>query len=544
MCGILACLSETEQTDFRYRLNKIKHRGPDETTVLTTGKYSVGFVRNAINNPLQGRQPIEDGDWVHVHNGEFYNDGIENDVDVDEKFLSAGEWGKKPSDSHLLRDVNDPKELDGVFAYCSYNRKTETLHVARDFVGVVSLYYVESNGVWFASEAKALAGLGEIVMFPPNTVMTVRYKDGTLEKTERKIYEPFPEPTLQYDQGRLCNLLETSVRKRITGCSVPWGIALSGGLDSTYFVTLLRRIGERRLPFGYQDIHTFTIGLKGSPDLLKAREVAKEFFTVHHEIEIGIDEAMAAVSSAIHTLETYDVTTVRAGTMNYLLAKYMKFHGIKMALSGEGSDEIFGGYLYNHYCPGPDEMHRECVKKIDQLHYYDCLRCHKAFAAFGIEVRVPFLDKALVDYVMAIDPTNKLSSTHPDGPRAEKHILRQCHIAQSADKIQGEQFSYRQKDQFSDAVGEDWINTLVSSAEEKVSDEELAAAHKKYPFQTPLTKEAYYYRTIFHMLFNSSGERFVLYDNNTVACSTSTGAEWCDVKRDPSGNFVKNSLKL
>jgi len=575
MCGILCCLSPTDEKliSFTDRLAKIKHRGPDETNVvivensnLTT--FTCGFNRLAISNVLNGEQPIENKEWVHVHNGEFYNQ--------DETF----------SDSYVLNQMTlenaimFPQRMDGIFAYCSYHKDTETLYVARDRFGVIPLYYVVETDnlatanddqvyerIWFASEAKALIGLGDIHMFPPNNLMVcgVSKQNGNflleINMENYEIHPPFPtedyyEPlknkrvTRQqlYPDDFFMKLRE-AVEKR-TQIEVPWASALSGGLDSTIISTLLHK---RYYQDETEHVKTFSIGLQNSKELEVAKQIG-DHFGMHHTITVTVEEALEVVPDVIWALETYDVTTIRAGVMNYLLAKNMKKFGTKVVYSGEGSDEIFGGYLYFHHCPTAEHMQYELKRKLNELCYYDCLRCNKAFAAWGIECRVPFLDLKFVTHAMKMNPMHKLSSTFPNEKRPEKYILRKNfqwqleevhpeHLEEVIEKDEYNTFCWRQKDQFSDSVGKEWIEGLVAEADKCVTDIELKEAEKIYPFQTPKTKEAYRYRKIFEDLFLCSGKNFVKYDNNTVACSTSIAAEWCkDIQKDPSGNYVKESI--
>ena len=577
MCGILCCLSPTDEklNSFSDRLEKMKNRGPDETVIkivqspnLTT--FTCGFNRLAITDVLGGTQPIETDEWMCVHNGEFYTE--------------ANEWLNQASesDSHILTNMtvnnamNFPTDLNGIFAYCSYNKETETLYVARDRFGVIPLYYVVERDtlatanddqiydrIWFASEAKALIGLGDINMFPPNTVMKVTLRNIRIQKETKDIHPPFS--TDDYEElempcvkgimgegGVECNMLKKFYRAIEIRYQdeVPWACAFSGGLDSTFVASVLKGYeSSEGYIEGADNVPTFSIGLPNSKELEVARRIANPLGR-HHSIEVTVEEALEVIPDVIWALETYDVTTIRAGVMNYLLAKNMKKFGIKVVYSGEGSDELFGGYLYFHHCPSPEAMQQELIRKLNELCYYDCLRCNKAFAAWGIECRVPFLDKDFSNYIMKLNPVHKLSSTHPDGKQQEKKILRDRlqfhlkHVNFDIDWGDTDLFCYRQKDQFSDSVGKEWIEGLIQEAEKCVTDVELTEAEKIYPFQTPKTKEAYRYRKIFEDLFLCSGEHFVKYDNNTVACSTSVGAEWCkNVQKDPSGNYVKQSIK-
>jgi len=577
MCGILCCFSPTDDkiTSFTTRLQAIKHRGPDETRIkivkntnLTT--FTCGFNRLAITDVLNGTQPFESEDWVHVHNGEFY-DIRPTDLKIyeDEDFYQSD---RTESDSYKLKEMtldnalDFPSTLNGIFAYCSYNKSSETLFVARDRVGVIPLYYVVETEtlptandeqtyerIWFASEAKALIGLGEIHMFPPNNLMVCslqkKESSGHFMSVLTEYYEILPPyPTSDYDDGvKFFKDLVNAVTIRIQD-EVPWGAALSGGLDSSIIAAILSRPTYNES----LEVRSYCIGFENSTDL-KIAETWGNYLGPHFQIKITVEEALKSVKDVIWALETYDVTTIRAGIMNYLLAEKMKKYGIKVAYSGEGSDELFGGYLYFHHCPNADAMQKELIRKMEELCYYDCLRCNKAFAAHGIECRVPFLDQRFVDTVMKVHPVHKLSSTHPRDTRPEKYILRKK-FERHLNKMEVECTQYiesedvdnivnRQKDQFSDSVGKEWIQALIQEASSLVKDDDLAVAEEKYPFQTPRTKEAYRYRKIFEELFKCDGKHFVKYDNNTVACSTKIGAEWCkDMKRDPTGNYVKESI--
>lgn len=567
MCGILCCFSPTDDkiSSFTTRLQSIKHRGPDETRIkkvssdnLTT--FTCGFNRLAITDVLNGSQPFEHKDWIHVHNGEFYNEFPELKALI--------------SDSYRLKDMTTenaldfPSKVNGIFAYCSYNKSTETLYVARDRVGVIPLYYVIEKEtlptandeqtyerIWFASEAKALIGLGEIHMFPPNNIMVCSL--GKKESNSHfisviteyyEILPPYPTSGFTSNTDDIMKHLVSSVRQRLQD-EVPWGAALSGGLDSSIISSIIYTPSDEEI----NEVKSFCIGLENSSDSKIAATWGNHLGN-HHSIIISVEEALHCVKDVIWSLETYDVTTIRAGIMNYLLAKKMKQFGIKVAYSGEGSDELFGGYLYFHHCPSGEEMQKELIRKMEELCFYDCLRCNKAFAAHGIECRVPFLDRNFVDFVMKINPTDKLSSKHPNGPKQEKEILRNAFYSYMKDmEIENlcgtinyadcYNICKRQKDQFSDSVGKEWIEGLKKEAEKLISTDELHTAEDKYPFQTPKTKEAYWYRKIFEDFFKCDGKYFVKYEHNTVACSTKVGAEWCtSTKKDPSGNFVKKTI--
>lgn len=602
MCGILCCLSPTDEKliSFTDRLEKIKHRGPDETNVvivqssnLTT--FTCGVNRLAIKNVLNGKQPIESKEWVHVHDGEIYNQKkrtykehgkiyyddfagrLDRQVELNEEEFKKfneeqfSDFYEEFSDSYMLNNmiveeaISFPQKIDGIFAYCSYHKDTETLYVARDRFGVIPLYYVIETDhlatanddqvyerIWFASEAKALIGLGEIRMFPPNNLMVcgLKNKNGTsileVHMETHEIHPPFP--TKDYYEPRKNKQLSDSegyswnslfpddffirlieaVEKR-TQIEVPWASTLRG-LDSTIVSTLLWRSHRQN---DITPVKTFSIGLQNSKEFEEMGfhfpKYGVSFQGMHHTIIVTVEEALEVIPDVVWTLETYDVTTIRAGVMNYLLAKKMKTFGTKVVYTGDGSDEIFGGNLCFHDCTSPEQLQNELKRKLNELCYYDCLRCNKAFAAFGIECRVPFLDVKFVTKAMKMNPMRKLHSTFSNEKRPEKYILRKnfqwhleevCNSECSADYKEiiedHDTFCWRQKYNFSDSVGKEWIEGLIQEAEKCVTDAKLAEAEKVYPFQTPKTKEAYWYRKIFEDLFSCSGEHFVKYDNSTI----------------------------
>lgn len=552
MCGILCVFSPSRIDDptIKTRLTTIEHRGPDETRVeivetSNSVNFLAGFVRNAIDSPAEGQQPITHNNFTHVHNGEFYGSSGPN------------------SDSYTLQNMTSenamdfPKQLDGIFAYVSFDSINKCMYVARDRVGVVPLYYstdvdmlpitddtVFGESIYIASEMKALSGCSNIKVFPPNTIMKFEYANNepTITVTQKQIYPSYSlnVPTGVHVKGKLFHKLTRAVEKRLQNCDVPWGCLLSGGLDSSCIAAIASSCTVNK-PEGYPKVHTFSIGLKGSEDLLRAREISKMINSIHHEIIFTITEGLALIDEVIRILETYDVTTIRAGIPNYLLAKAVKMHGVKMVLSGEGSDELLGGYMYNHFCPGPSEMHFECVRKMKSLHFYDCLRANKAMSAFGVECRVPFLDKDVVDYLMNdISPMFKMSSTHPEKPKQEKWILRNDF------KLMFEGYEHilnRQKDQFSDAVGSQWIESLIKFTDNEVSDKEFEELKIKNKFQTPQSKEAAYYRKVYHKHFMVTGKDLVKYEASSKACSTSMASSWQkEVVSDPSAKYIKESI--
>ena len=498
MCGIL--FAETEDADlFIKSLQTLEPRGPDECKTHQGEMYMMGHTRLAIVNPHTATQPLKRGPWRLVFNGEIYMDHEEG------------------SDGEIILDMvqehgplKAPEYLDGIFAYVLYNVETQNYYATRDPIGVIPLYMgVCDHGCWIASELKALEFCEKVAVVPPGYTIT---------RTESVKYKPdFPAlPTGEY--GLLRDILIGSVQRRIPK-DVPWGILLSGGLDSSIICGILSKM-ER--PKAYPTIHSFTIGLEGSPDIENARKQAELCGTVHHEFTYTVEEAHQLLMDTIYAIETYDVTTVRASVPQYILGSIIKKYGIKVILSGEGADELFAGYLYNRYCPSREEMQNECIRKMDNLHYYDCCRTNKTMASNGIECRVPFLDKTFVRYVMNIDPKYKMSKN-----KIEKHILREAF----KDVLHPDIYN-RQKAQFSDAVGSRWINSLKEYADKQVLTNRL------YEYQAPETKEAALYRDIFHDCFGMDKANCCKYHHDTVACSSSSAHKWGKFESDPSAKSL------
>ena len=339
------------------------------------------------------------------------------------------------------------------------------------------------------------------------------------------------------DKLALRDALEDAVKRQLM-CDVPYGVLLSGGLDSSIISAVTKRYAGRRVEDDgkseawWPQLHSFAVGLKGSPDLAAAQKVADHLGTIHHQITFTVQEGLDALRDVIYHLETYDVTTIRASTPMYLMARFIKAMGIKMVLSGEGSDELFGGYLYFHKAPNAQEFHEETVRKLSQLHMYDCLRANKSMAAWGVEGRVPFLDKEFMDVAMRLNPKDKMCGNG----KIEKHILREAF-----EHYLPKEVAWRQKEQFSDGVGYSWIDSLKVHVENEVSDEMFAAAAEHFPINTPLTKEAYFYRAIFAEPFPLDSAALCVPYGKSVACSTPTALEW-DAKfkemADPSGRAV------
>lgn len=557
MCGILF-VTNPKDDSFRERLSTLKPRGPDETNIVVGENYIMGHTRNCITNPMNGKQPIQNENWVLVHNGEIYNapsleysyhsDSDWSDGDLSDNGMrdKTPDYSKKAqngqSDSNyiltLLKEhgpLETPKHLDGIFAYVAYNVETGEYVAARDPIGVIPMYMAKEDGsVWFSSELKALKGCKNVEIVPPGHVVTAdaveRYTTPYATKPERHV-----DCETEYN-GIAWNTLKQSVKKRLH-LDVPYGVLLSGGLDSSAIASYIKLIRENEQVKTAWDgtIHTFSIGLEGSPDLRKARRMSIDVESYHHEYIFTVEEGLEALRHVIYAIETYDVTTIRASVPMYLLGKYIRKCGVKVVFSGEGADELFGGYLYNKFCPSAEEMHAECIKKMNRLHYHDCLRANKSMACHGIETRVPFLDKDFVDLIMnKFDPVDKLSHTHPEGKKKTKWYLRS--LLRYDNEIP-KKILNREKEQFSDGVGNKWIHALKQHAEETVKC--FDKAKELYPYQTPQTKEAFLYREIFTELFGKDVDRTVFYTDETCACSSESALKWNDsFVRDPSAKYV------
>lgn len=516
MCGIIAILGNPKYENTKS--DCLQRRGPDETGFFHDDCAVMGHARLAIVNPEAGPQPIEYNDWVVTMNGEIYNykaGATETDCYAVPKLLER----------HGLRAVH---YLDGVFSFVAYNRVTKEVVVARDAIGVTPLYQSTSGGTtMFSSLLMAMTGPVQIV--PPGHIASFQIgetpcftKWSAPYRTTWHGMEPAPD---------VVDVMTKAVGKRLAG-DVPWGVLLSGGLDSSIIAALACRIAAEKRP-DYPRVHTFCIGLEGSPDIAAAQEVADLLGTHHTSLFYTVEEGLAAVPDVVRVVETYDVTTIRASVPMWLLGKALKKRGIKMVLSGEGADELFAGYLYNLFCPSLHEMVGECVRKMEQLHAYDCQRANKTLGDWGIETRVPFLDTAMVDLAMnRLHPVFKMSGTHPEGERAEKWWLR----SQFREIVAID----RTKAQFSDAVGNHWIDSLLVSAERRVSDNLFEIT--QFSHNRPASKEAYWYRILFRNYFPQPGaEQTVLYSGNSIACSTGDASLWnADFQEymDPSGDAI------
>lgn len=520
---------------------KIRHRGPDWSGIYCGGSAILAHERLSIVDPESGRQPLfsPDKKQVLAVNGEIYNH-----QDIRRRF--AGKYRfQTGSDCEVIlalyRDRGEAflDELNGIFAFALYDAENDEYVIARDPIGVIPLYigYGNDGLLYVASELKALEGnCDRYEPFPPGHVLSSR--DGKIRRYyERDWFGYDAVKDNGADEEELRRALEAAVRRQMMS-DVPYGVLLSGGLDSSIISAVAAKYAGQRIEDGGHEtawwprLHSFAVGLKGAPDLAKARLVADHIGTVHHEINYTIQEGLDAISDVIYYTETYDVTTVRASTPMYLLARVIKSMGIKMVLSGEGADEVFGGYLYFHKAPDARAFHEETVRKLSKLHLYDCLRANKSLAAWGVEGRVPFLDKEFLDVAMRLNPSAKMCP----GVTVEKKILRSAF----ADMLPAE-VAWRQKEQFSDGVGYSWIDTLKRITEDSVSDYEMEHAAERFPINPPRCKEEYYYRTIFASHFPGDSAAASVPSVPSVACSTAEALAWdasFSGKNDPSGRAV------
>lgn len=547
MCGIVAIFHVEEQTqalrDKALRMSqKIRHRGPDWSGIYCGGHAILAHERLSIVDPESGQQPLYSPDRCQVLavNGEIYNH-----KDLRERYKDQYQF-QTGSDCEVIlalyrdRGIDFLEELNGIFAFALYDETRDEFLIARDPIGVIPLYigYDADGKVYVASELKALEGqCDRYEPFLPGHY----YWSG-----EGKMHRYYHRDWMDYDQVKdnkasvtaIHDGLEAAVRRQLMS-DVPYGVLLSGGLDSSIISAVAEKYADMRIEDDsktkayWPRLHSFAVGLKGAPDLAKARLVADHIGTVHHEINYTIQEGLDAIRDVIYFIETYDVTTVRASTPMYLLARVIKSMGIKMVLSGEGADEIFGGYLYFHKAPDARAFHEETVRKLSKLYLYDCLRANKSLAAWGVEGRVPFLDKEFLDIAMRTNPEAKLCP----GMMMEKKILRQAFADMLPDEV-----AWRQKEQFSDGVGYSWIDTLKAVTAAAVTDEQMVHAAERFPINTPQNKEEYYYRSIFAEHFPSDSAARSVPSVPSVACSTAEALAWdrsFQHLNDPSGRAVK-----
>ena len=546
MCGFVGIFGMKDSSvDWRTKAlkmsAKIRHRGPDWSGIFSDRNCILVHERLAIVDPLSGGQPLvsPDGKQVLAVNGEIYNH-----KEIREKYKDEYEF-QTGSDCEVILALYRKKGLDfledlnGIYAFALYDVEKNAFLVARDHVGVIPLYIGrDADGtVYVASELKALEGFcEEYEPFLPGHYWWSG--DGRMVRWYSRDW--FDYDSVKDNEADVAELREALVGavKRQLMSDVPYGVLLSGGLDSSITSAIAARFAQNRIEDDgrseawWPRLHSFAVGLKGAPDLIKAKEMADFLGTVHHEVNYTVQEGLDAIRDVIYHIETYDVTTVRASTPMYLLARVIKSMGIKMVLSGEGSDEIFGGYLYFHKAPSAKDFHEETVRKIGKLYEYDCLRANKALAAWGVEGRVPFLDKEFMDVAMRLNPSAKMCS----GAVVEKKILREAFEDYLLPSV-----AWRQKEQFSDGVGYSWIDSLKAVAESTVSDEQMAAAAERFPVNPPRNKEEYCYRTIFEEHFPSRSAALSVPSVPSVACSSAVALEWDAAFRnmnDPSGRAV------
>ena len=545
MCGIVCAYNDKIQMEeLRPQLlsmsKRIRHRGPDWSGIHVAEHAILAHERLAIVDPTSGKQPLysEDKKLVLAANGEIYNHRELRKQTTKYAYQTG-------SDCEVILGLYQEKgiefvdELNGIFAFVLYDAEKNTFFAARDHMGIIPLYmgWDASGTLYFASELKSLEGYcTKIEVFPPGHFYESSI--GELTKWYDRDWRDYnvvkDNPTNIKD---LQQSLEDAVHRQLMS-DVPYGVLLSGGLDSSITSALAKKFAKKRIESDdtneawWPQLHSFSVGLVGSPDLAAAQKVAKHIGTVHHEVTFTVQEGLDAIRDVIYHLETYDITTVRASTPMYLLARVIKSMGIKMVLSGEGADEVFGGYLYFHKAPDAREFHDETVRKLDKLYQYDCLRANKSLAAWGIEGRVPFLDKEFMDVAMRINPQDKMITPE----RMEKWVLRKAF-----EEYLPESVAWRQKEQFSDGVGYEWIDTLKDVVHAEVSDTDMEVAHHRFPAQTPRTKEEYYYRSIFEEHFPSETAALTVPSVPSVACSTPTALAWdasFQNMNEPSGRAI------
>lgn len=548
MCGIIGILNiqskpESLRTKALTMASKIRHRGPDWSGIYVGKSAILAHERLSIVDPQSGSQPLKNKAQTHILavNGEIYNHrDIRTEYAGKYDFLTG-------SDCEVILALYKEKgikfldDLNGIFAFVLYDAEKDEFLIARDPIGVIPLYIgKDTDGkIYVSSELKALEGNCESYEpFLPGHYFWS--KEGEMKRWYKRDwvdYENVKGSTLGVTDVK--EALERSVQRQLMS-DVPYGVLLSGGLDSSVISAIAKKYAPKRIETdGVQDawwpqLHSFAVGLKGAPDLIAARKVAEHIGTVHHEINYTVQEGLDALRDVIYYIETYDVTTVRASTPMYLLARVIKSMGIKMVLSGEGADEVFGGYLYFHKAPDAKSFHEETVRKLKKLYMYDCLRANKSLMAWGVEGRVPFLDKEFLDVAMRIDAEQKMSK---DG-KIEKWIVRKAF-----EELLPESVAWRQKEQFSDGVGYSWIDTLKKITSEAVTDEQMAHAKERFPINPPMNKEEYYYRSIFEEHFPSESAAKSVPSVPSVACSTAEALAWdASFKNlnDPSGRAVKS----
>ena len=548
MCGIVCAFNIKGNKDLvrgnvLQMAQKVRHRGPDWSGIYSSENAILAHERLAIVDPTSGKQPIlsEDGLKVIAVNGEIYNhQNLKDSFATDYNFRTE-------SDCEVILALYEKKgisflnDLNGIFAFALYDSSNDKYIIARDHMGIIPLYmgWDKDDIFYVSSELKSLEGVcDKIELFPPGHYLESSSTD------LKKWYNP---EWVSYDHVKdsetsikdIHDSLSAAVKRQLMS-DVPYGVLLSGGFDSSITSALAKKFASKRVESNdkqdawWPQLHSFSVGLKDAPDLKAARIVADHIGTIHHEINFTVQEGIDAIRDVIYHLETYDITTIRASTPMYLIARAIKSLGIKMVLSGEGADELFGGYLYFHKAPNAKEFHEETVRKLDKLHQYDCLRANKSLAAWGIEGRVPFLDKEFIDVAMNINPEDKMIKNG----RIEKWVLREAFKDYLPESV-----LWRQKEQFSDGVGYSWIDSLKDLVSKEVSDNDLENASKTFSINTPRNKEEYYYRSIFRDHFSSDAAASSVPSVPSVACSTPQALEWDEAFKnmnDPSGRSISN----
>jgi len=548
MCGIVGIFDlKRNKEELRGKAlqmsKKQRHRGPDWSGIFSSDNAIMVHERLSIVDPTSGKQPLmsADGTLALTVNGEIYNHReLRKNLKEPYEFLTN-------SDCEIIlalyreKGVDFLEDLNGIFAFALYDKEKDAYLIGRDHMGIIPLYmgWDAYGNFYVSSELKCINGVcTKIEEFLPGHYLYS--KDGTPKKWYNRDWMQFDAvKDNASDIHELRRALEEAVHRQLMS-DVPYGVLLSGGLDSSIISAVAKKYSARRIETEdlkdawWPQLHSFAVGLKESPDLVAARKVAEHIGTVHHEVNFTIEEGLDALRDVIYHIETYDVTTIRASTPMYLLARVIKSMGVKMVLSGEGSDELFGGYLYFHKAPSPKDFHEETVRKLSKLHSYDCLRANKSLAAWGVEGRVPFLDKEFMDVAMRLNPADKMAGNG----KIEKHILRKAFEDYLPHEV-----AWRQKEQFSDGVGYSWIDTLKRITSEQVSDEDLKHASYRFPVNTPTTKEEFYYRAIFTELFPGDEAARTVPFEKSVACSTAIALEWDEAfknAQDPSGRAVKS----
>ena len=548
MCGIV-CAFNLKGNNDEIRSNvlkmsqKVRHRGPDWSGIYSSNNAILAHERLAIVDPTSGKQPIlsEDGLKVIAVNGEIYNH-------KELKKTSTSSYNfRTESDCEVILALYEEKgveflnELNGIFAFALYDSSKDRYFIARDHMGIIPLYmgWDDDDIFYVSSELKSLEGVcSKIELFPPGHYLL---------SDSSELIKWYKSDWISYNSVKnsetsikvIHDSLSAAVKRQLMS-DVPYGVLLSGGLDSSITSALAKKFASKRvesndkLDAWYPQLHSFSVGLKDAPDLKAAKIVADHIGTIHHEINFTVQEGIDAIRDVIYHLETYDITTIRASTPMYLMARAIKSLGIKMVLSGEGADELFGGYLYFHKAPNAKEFHEETVRKLDKLHQYDCLRANKSLAAWGIEGRVPFLDKEFIDVAMNINPEDKMIKNG----RIEKWVLREAFKDYLPESV-----LWRQKEQFSDGVGYSWIDSLKELVSKEVTDNDLKNASNVFPINTPRNKEEFYYRSIFNDHFSSEAAALSVPSVPSVACSTPQALEWDEAFKnmnDPSGRSISN----